>query len=600
MEKTMKNTFITAMLGFVCVWSLFGLPAKAVASNNYQKWSQSICRDLGAIRLSCDYKGPAVYAKGLVINKAPLQKKGFRFKNDSYTMTITRIDKGRYVIGVKSLSDPSQYQEKEILMTSGAESLLPDKGLRAPAKYYFWNAAIEYDLKDQLGLIPAYETPGKLVNTMSLFVALPERTSYFGLDGLRVGDSIRLNYQGNDKWKLIHPVNGSGLIVRYLSKTWMIVSSMAPEAVEAKPAVGNTDLLFDNSDFEDGTLVNWKATGKAFDNQPTLGDNVLARRRGSSNHQGRYWVGTYENYTGKAGENPGKTQGDNPIGTLTSVKFKIMHDHIAFLVGGGKRISHEYVALVVNGREVLKVTGSNKEEMKKKIWDVSAYKGKTAQIRIKDNYRQGFGHINADDFRYHSLPETAKAVKPVKPIKTSSKKTTKKSSSVASQPLQKPKAAVQQKTNPYDGWFPFPEYGWTTTRSQVRSVPGSLLEVKKIYTRKSDNAVLDIIVNTKKQTSRSVQNTRDNNEDALPRLIETILGEIINQKASKPAGNSSETISHQGINGLLKVGNTSTTLEFEDQGTRVMIHMNKRDRQIPLLYGEKLDLTSLGQVFVLK
>lgn len=66
-------------------------------------------------------------------------------------------------------------------MTPGAESLLPDKGLRVPAKYYFWNAAIEYNLKDQLGLIPAYETPGKFVNTMSFFVALPEKQAILAL-----------------------------------------------------------------------------------------------------------------------------------------------------------------------------------------------------------------------------------------------------------------------------------------------------------------------------------------------------------------------------------------------------------------------------------
>ena len=96
------------------------------------------------------------------------------------------------------------------------------------------------------------------------------------------------------------------------------------------------------------------------------------------------------------------------------------------------------------------------------------------------------------------------------------------------------------------------------------------------------------------------QTNWDNNEDVLPQLFGVILGEIINQTASKPAGNRFETITHQGFNGLLKVGNTITALEFEDQETRVMIRVNKCDRQIPLLYGEKLDLRSLGQVFAIK
>ncbi len=190
----MKKIFIAAISGFACVWSFLALPGTAMADNNCRQWSQSICRDLGAIRLSCGYTGPAIYAEGLVINKTPLQKKGFHLGSGSYTMTVIRIDKQRYILRVKSLSDPSRYQEKQVMMTVSGKSLLPDRILRAPVDYYFWNAAIEYDLKDQLGLIPAGKIPGKLMNDLSLYVALPEKTSYYGLDGLQVGDSIRLNY----------------------------------------------------------------------------------------------------------------------------------------------------------------------------------------------------------------------------------------------------------------------------------------------------------------------------------------------------------------------------------------------------------------------
>ena len=110
----MKKILITAIFGFGG-WSFLALPATAMADNNCLQWSQSICRDMGVVRLSCGYTGPAIYTKGLVINKTPLQRKGFRLGSGSYTMVITRIDKERYIIGVNSLSDPSRYQEKEVI-----------------------------------------------------------------------------------------------------------------------------------------------------------------------------------------------------------------------------------------------------------------------------------------------------------------------------------------------------------------------------------------------------------------------------------------------------------------------------------------------------
>src|SRR5467141_1798941 len=45
-----------------------------------------------------------------------------------------------------------------------------------------------------------------------------------------------------------------------------------------------------NLDFEDGTLKDWKAEGKAFEGQPINGDTVFARRNDMrSNHQGNYF-----------------------------------------------------------------------------------------------------------------------------------------------------------------------------------------------------------------------------------------------------------------------------------------------------------------------
>src|SRR5260370_29812839 len=75
-----------------------------------------------------------------------------------------------------------------------------------------------------------------------------------------------------------------------------------------------------NFDFETGTLKDWTAEGDAFAGQPIKGDTVFPRRNDmKSQHQGQFWIGTYER------------AGDKPTGTLTSVPFKVTHPWASFL-----------------------------------------------------------------------------------------------------------------------------------------------------------------------------------------------------------------------------------------------------------------------------
>ncbi len=165
-----------------------------------------------------------------------------------------------------------------------------------------------------------------------------------------------------------------------------------------KPATG---LLFINSDFEAGDLSNWTATGQAFACQPTKGDNPSVRnRRQPSKHQGDFWIGTFEKYSGRAGERRGGRQGDRPKGTLRSIAFEIQGPKIGFLIGGGKKAGALYVALEVDGRTVRRQTGANSETMKRVIWDVREFMGQSARLVIQDGSEGGWGHINADNFRY--------------------------------------------------------------------------------------------------------------------------------------------------------------------------------------------------------
>ncbi|MCP1412373.1 GH32 C-terminal domain-containing protein [Paenarthrobacter sp. A20] len=62
------------------------------------------------------------------------------------------------------------------------------------------------------------------------------------------------------------------------------------------------------------------------------------------------------------------------------------------------RSSETTVNLVVNGQTVRSATGANSEHLAWNAWDVSAYKGSQATIRIVDNNRGGWGHILADEF----------------------------------------------------------------------------------------------------------------------------------------------------------------------------------------------------------
>jgi len=161
------------------------------------------------------------------------------------------------------------------------------------------------------------------------------------------------------------------------------------------PAAGNITW-----DFETGDLRGWTATGNAFATQPTYGDNPTARHRGQpSNHQGNYWIGGYENRHRPA-DPPGQIQGDGPQGTLTSEPFTITKPILSFLIGGGCDLNTERVELIVNGQAVLKATGHCTETMTRVRWNVAAYQGQLAQIRLTDASSGGWGHINFDDVRF--------------------------------------------------------------------------------------------------------------------------------------------------------------------------------------------------------
>jgi putative membrane-bound dehydrogenase-like protein len=169
-----------------------------------------------------------------------------------------------------------------------------------------------------------------------------------------------------------------------------------------------------NTDFESGTLQDWTAAGDAFKEQPVECDTVAPRRNGSqSNHEGNFWIGTYE-----------KGTGDDAQGTLTSAPFRITHPYAGFLIAGGayEDTRVEFVR-VDNGQVFFKTTAFEpevfakqddaRESMRGVIVDLRAHQGVEMFIRLVDRKGGHWGHLNFDDFKFYSArPKFAAEMKP--------------------------------------------------------------------------------------------------------------------------------------------------------------------------------------------
>ncbi len=186
--------------------------------------------------------------------------------------------------------------------------------------------------------------------------------------------------------------------MQFMNALLLSLAMMVPGAESTKtPAEGvlpvGTDGKALNLDFETGTLKDWTAEGDAFKDQPIEGDTV-AKRRGDmrSGHQGKFWIGGFEKYT------------DKPTGTLTSVGFKVTYPWASFLVAGGPHEKETCVELVdVAKKEVIyRACGRESESLERVAVDVSKLMGKEIQIRLVDTHTGHWGHLNFDDFRFHS------------------------------------------------------------------------------------------------------------------------------------------------------------------------------------------------------
>lgn len=159
-------------------------------------------------------------------------------------------------------------------------------------------------------------------------------------------------------------------------------------------------------DFEDGDLSQWKQTGTAFAKQPVVSQEKHYRL-GASGKEGNRMIDTFSSRASNsvAEDAQRATQGNEPVGTLTSPSFQIRTQMLHFIIGGGSP-PRNYVSLYVDGVERFQVsgtsrvkTGANGKAVRagRYWWDVSSYINKCAYIKLVDEGTSTWGHTMFDD-----------------------------------------------------------------------------------------------------------------------------------------------------------------------------------------------------------
>lgn len=143
-------------------------------------------------------------------------------------------------------------------------------------------------------------------------------------------------------------------------------------------------------------MKDWRMPGWAF-NGDFLHWPVRNPRNFNWNNDGLPFIGTCEN--GRGGFD------DEFTGTIESPWFLITKPTIRLKVGGGAG-NGVYVELLsgegappANPKQVSIARGKNRETMDDVVWDVSKYKGQHLKIRIVDQEKGGWGHINVGNIR---------------------------------------------------------------------------------------------------------------------------------------------------------------------------------------------------------
>lgn len=140
------------------------------------------------------------------------------------------------------------------------------------------------------------------------------------------------------------------------------------------------------ADFEGADYGSWTPEGEAFGAAPV--------REAFSGQM--HVIG----FTGKQFVNSARG-GDAATGKLVSPEFTIQRNTLFFQIGGGEFPESLYLALYVEGKEIARLSGRNREGAKLnnlawRRWDVKKFIGKKARLEIVDDCTEKWGHILID------------------------------------------------------------------------------------------------------------------------------------------------------------------------------------------------------------
>jgi sucrose-6-phosphate hydrolase SacC (GH32 family) len=135
--------------------------------------------------------------------------------------------------------------------------------------------------------------------------------------------------------------------------------------------------------------LTWEKTGTAFTQQPvSISTDPHTRPFGA---EGALLVHSF-------------VDGDRGTGEMLSEPFVIDGPFLTFLIGGGADATTTGVELQLEDGEILRAAGENSQRMRRAGFDVSAYTGTMARLRIYDHSTGGWGYVTADDFQFTSTP----------------------------------------------------------------------------------------------------------------------------------------------------------------------------------------------------
>ncbi len=176
--------------------------------------------------------------------------------------------------------------------------------------------------------------------------------------------------------------------MRYCSPLILLLLALSGAAPAEPPVpllVGNNPLVL--ADFENGSYDGWTLEGNCWGKEPASDALFPGKITG---FQGKRFLCSLDAKTGNAA-----------TGRAVSREFTVANPFLSFRVGGGNFPSETYVALLVEGKEAVSVTGDDSPELNLTVWDLRKYAGKKAQIEVVDrSVSPKRGYIMADNFHF--------------------------------------------------------------------------------------------------------------------------------------------------------------------------------------------------------